>query len=173
MTAKFHTDPPGHPLNVPQTEEETIALLTASLTIVKARKAKRDEWSCPCCGTPTDSSYCEACSAFECGERDWNDPNIGTCLVPKHVAVWRTRHAAHYAGGGGHDLLTLEVTVPASKEAGTAMFDKRGVPRVEGLPAGFEYHSGHGEPGGTQRWRFVRTAPLSEGTCALCREVTR
>jgi hypothetical protein len=68
-------------LNTPQTEEETIALLTASLTIVKARKAKRDEFSCPCCGTPTDSSYCCVCITAGCGERAWNDPNIGTCLA--------------------------------------------------------------------------------------------
>lgn len=42
---------------------------------------KRDEFSCPCCGTPTDSHYCDACDKAECGERDYNDPNIGVCLA--------------------------------------------------------------------------------------------
>lgn len=31
---------------------------------------KRDEFSCPCCGVPTDSSECDECRAAECGEQD-------------------------------------------------------------------------------------------------------
>jgi hypothetical protein len=40
------------------------------------------DWpTCACCGTelPADGSWCAECEAAECGERDWNDPNIGTC----------------------------------------------------------------------------------------------
>jgi hypothetical protein len=43
-------------------------------------RAKRDEFSCPCCGTPTDSSYCAPCAAAECGEQDVGAPD--KCLVP-------------------------------------------------------------------------------------------
>ncbi len=39
-------------------------------------KTKRDEFSCPCCGTPTDSSYCAACDAAECGEQHVDSPDI-------------------------------------------------------------------------------------------------
>lgn len=77
---------------VPQTESEMIAALTASIARTKAQRAeaakarrearkvvaaflraskfaaKRDEFSCPRCGVGTDSSYCAACDAAECGE---------------------------------------------------------------------------------------------------------
>lgn len=36
----------------------------------------RDEWSCPCCGTPTDSSYCDACEKAECGEQHIDSPRV-------------------------------------------------------------------------------------------------
>jgi len=39
----------------------------------------RDEFSCPCCGVPTDSSYCAACEAAECGEQDVSAPDV--CLA--------------------------------------------------------------------------------------------
>jgi hypothetical protein len=135
---------------------------------------RRDEFTCCCCGVSTEETCCLACHVFECGERTAAEIDRDGCLVPKHVAVWRARHAAHYAGGGGHDLLTLEVTVPTSKDAGAAMFDARGVPRVEGLPPGFAYHSGHREPDGVQRWRFTKTDALSAGRCVHCppREVS-
>jgi hypothetical protein len=126
--------------------------------------AQRDEFSCPCCGVGTDSSYCVACEAFECGEQ-----NVGSnkCLVPPRVGAWRDEHAAHYEGGkGGHDLLTVEVTIPPGQET---PFNKRGEPEVRpaGLPMDFQYHSGHRD-GDWQRWRFVKTAPLSPGKCARC-----
>jgi len=56
---------------------------TASTPAVEKaqRRTKRDEWSCPCCGTPNDGSYCAPCVAAECGERDYDDPHIETCLV--------------------------------------------------------------------------------------------
>ena len=130
----------------------------------------RDEWSCPCCGTPNDSSYCLACLAFECGERDFNDPNIDKCLVPKNVVVMRSAHAAHYAPEHpekGHDLLIVEVVVPAGQET---PFNKRGEPDVRpvALPAEFKYHSGSRIPG-AQQWRFVKAVPLSQGKCGFCR----
>lgn len=37
---------------------------------------KRDEWCCPCCGTPTDSSYCAPCDAAECGEQHVDSPDV-------------------------------------------------------------------------------------------------
>lgn len=46
-------------------------------------RAKRDEFSCPCCGALTDSSYCEPCVAAECGERDHDAPDIDECLVER------------------------------------------------------------------------------------------
>lgn len=42
-----------------------------------------EEFSCPCCGEPTDGSYCLACDAAECGERDHDDPSINECLVQR------------------------------------------------------------------------------------------
>lgn len=39
-------------------------------------RTKRDEFSCPCCGTPTDSSYCAACEAAECGEQHVDSPDV-------------------------------------------------------------------------------------------------
>ena len=131
-------------------------------------RAKRDEWSCPCCGTPTDSSYCAACDAFECGEQDVSAPDA--CLVPSNVVVTRHAHAAHYGHGHparGHDLIAVEVIIRAGEET---PYNSRGEPEVRpaGLPAEFKYHSGSRIPGASQ-WRFVKTAPLSAGTCARCR----
>lgn len=128
--------------------------------------SKRDEFSCPCCGTPTDSSYCLGCQIFECGERD-----VGTaddCLIPETVAlVERAPHAAHYGNGNGHDLLIVEISVGRGKET---PFNGRGEPDVRpaALPADFRYHSGSRRDG-FQRWRFIKTAPLSPGKCGGCR----
>ena len=36
-------------------------------------RVKRDEYACPCCGVPTDSSHCGPCDAAECGEVDVAD----------------------------------------------------------------------------------------------------
>jgi hypothetical protein len=116
-----------------------------------------DEFSCPCCGTPTDSSYCAACEAFECGERDRDDPSIDTCLVPSGVKVWREEHAAHYAYGHpkrGHDLLWAEVAGPTNV-------------RPAGLSADFEFAIGN-RIGGVQTWLYTRKAPLSPGKCGRC-----
>ncbi len=41
-----------------------------------SRRSAREEFSCPCCGTPTDSSYCAACDAAECGEQHVDSPRI-------------------------------------------------------------------------------------------------
>lgn len=129
---------------------------------------KRDEFSCPCCGTPTDSSYCAACVAFECGERDVGAADV--CLVPSNVVVTRHAHAAHYAPehpARGHDLIAVEVVIKAGVET---PFNKRGEPDVRpaGLPSEFKYHSGSRIPGASQ-WRFVKTAPLSPGKCGRYR----
>jgi hypothetical protein len=131
-------------------------------------RSKRDEFSCPCCGTPTDSSYCEPCAAFECGEQDVSAPD--RCLVPSNVIVTRHPHAAHYMGNDvrGHDLIAVEVVIPAGQET---PFNSRGEPEVRptGLPVEFKYHSGSRIPGASL-WRFVKTAPLSPVRCPRCRE---
>lgn len=117
--------------------------------------AKRDEFSCPCCGAATDSSYCAACDAFECGEQAMGASDA--CLVTKGVVVTRARHAAHYAyshPGKGHDLLIVEVESPEQL-------------RPAGLPLSFAYHSGS-RINGVQTWRFTRIAPLSPGKCGRC-----
>lgn len=44
-----------------------------------AVKTKRDEWACPCCGMPTDSSYCQPCAKAECGECDYRSAPV--CMV--------------------------------------------------------------------------------------------
>ena len=49
-------------------------------TMANEKKTKRDEFSCPCCGTPTDSSYCVPCDAAECGEVDVADES-GLCAA--------------------------------------------------------------------------------------------
>lgn len=41
--------------------------------------ATSEEFSCPCCGTPTDSSYCEPCDAAECGEAHYR--SASPCMV--------------------------------------------------------------------------------------------
>lgn len=59
---------------------------------------KRDEFSCPCCGTPTDSSYCEACTKAECGERNTDDPRVcfvGTRSKAQMISELRTCLAAY------------------------------------------------------------------------------
>lgn len=174
----------------PQTETEMIAALTASIARTKAQRAeaakarrearkvvasflraskvaaKRDEFSCPCCGVGTDSSYCLACEVFECGEQDVSSPDV--CLVPKNVRVSRALHAAHYEGSGnrGHDLLVVEIAIPAGQET---PFNNRGEPdaRPAGLPMDFRYHSGS-RNAVAQVWRFIKTAPLSPGRCSRC-----
>ena len=142
--------------------------MTASTTSSdekKARKTKRDEFSCPCCGVGTDSSYCLACEVFECGEQDVSAPDV--CLAPKNVTVTRHAHAAHYADGRGHDVIAVDVILPNGSET---PFNSRGEPEVRppALPFEFKYHSGSRIPG-AQQWRFMKTAPLSPGKCARCR----
>ena len=39
-------------------------------------RTKRDEFGCPCCGVPTDSSYCAACDEAECGEQHIDSPDV-------------------------------------------------------------------------------------------------
>jgi hypothetical protein len=134
---------------------------------VSARRAKRDEWSCPCCGGSTDGGYCEACLAFECGEQHVDSPD--SCLVPRNVVVTRHAHAAHYSPehpARGHDLIVVEVIIRAGEET---PFNSRGEPEVRppGLPSEFKYHSGSRIPGASS-WRFVKTAPLSPGRCGRC-----
>ena len=131
----------------------------------------RDEFSCCCCGVGTDGTTCEACGVFECGERTAEEIERDGCLVPKNVVVTRHAHAAHYAPehpARGHDLIAVEVVIRAGEET---PFNSRGEPEVRpvGLPAEFKYHSGSRIHGASQ-WRFVKTAPLSPGKCARCRE---
>lgn len=116
--------------------------------------SKRDEYSCPCCGTPTDGWYCVACDAFECGERDVTDAE--PCLVPAGVAVARERHAAHYEGNGrkGHDL--FYVTFAGETNS-----------RPANLPPDATYLQGF-SANGKQQWQYVRPAPLSPGRCPRC-----
>lgn len=74
-------------------------------------------------------------------------------------------HAAHYEGGGGHDLewITIEPTV--------VEYSRRGLPCLPTnvqLPHGFEFHSGSVTKAGVQQWHFCRRAPLSQGRCGRC-----
>lgn len=62
------------------------------------RKMKRDEFSCPCCGDPTDSSYCAPCIEAECGERDVNDPTIETCLAESKPAAVKVISGIRFMG---------------------------------------------------------------------------
>ncbi len=73
------------------------------------------------------------------------------------VEAGRERHAAHYAGknGGGHDL---EWWVYPQAE-------RHPVP--EQIPANAEWNVGFLR-NGIQYWKYIRVAPLSEGTCRLC-----
>lgn len=84
------------------------------------------------------------------------------------VTVERARHAAHYEGGGGHDLLTLEVEMPASR---LTRYNRRGEPDARPLGLGYEweYHSGSREAD-TQRWCYIKRVPLDLGTCERCRK---
>lgn len=132
----------------------------------KQHKTARDEFSCCCCGIETEMTTCEACGVFECGERTAEEIERDGCLAPENVAVWRTRHAAHYANGGGHDLLTVEATVGPQRPT---FFNQRGEPRrPERLPFEFQYHSGHRDSDGWQRWRWTRSVPMSHGSCSTC-----
>lgn len=58
-------------------------------------KTKRDEWACPCCGVPTDSSYCAPCIEAECGEQDVSAPD--SCLVSGTLDVSPAEHARQLA----------------------------------------------------------------------------
>lgn len=129
----------------------------------------RDEFSCCCCGAETDSTVCEACAAFGCDERTTEEIDAVGCLVPRNVTVNRARHAAHYEGGGGHDLLTATIVMPAGRET---LYSRRGEPdaRPLGLGREWEYHSGSRETDGRQRYRYVKRAPLDMGTCERCRK---
>lgn len=115
---------------------------------------KRDEFTCCCCGTSTEDTCCDACTAFECGERAAEAVDRDGCLVPKGITIHRARHAAHYAYAGGHDLLIVETTSTQNE-------------RPKGLPSDFEYHSGS-RINGVQKWRYTRSVPLSPGTCERC-----
>lgn len=116
-------------------------------------KTKRDEFSCPCCGTPTDGWYCVECQAFDCGEQS---AGVDNCLVPKGVSVALERHAAHYMGqpGKGHDLFFFTFQAP-SKD------------RPAGLPLDAEYLQGF-VANGEQWWQYVKKAPFSPGRCRRC-----
>lgn len=123
-------------------------------------KAKRDEFSCPCCGEPTDSGYCDACDAFDCGERSVEEAEHFGCLVPRGVKVTRERHAAHYMPGDGHrarghDLFYIAFRAP------------KNTTRPHWMPPFAEYHVGFVERG-EQWWQYVRKAPLSPGKCPRC-----
>lgn len=80
------------------------------------KRVKRDEFSCPCCGTPTDSSYCVSCDEAECGERNANDPNIETCLAGQAVAHVARLTAAAAALADGAAIFSARVSFWLSTE---------------------------------------------------------
>lgn len=55
--------------------ERVVAAFLSASHQERARD-KRDEFSCPCCGARTDSSYCAACDAAKCGEQHVDSPRI-------------------------------------------------------------------------------------------------
>lgn len=61
----------------------------------------------------------------------------------------REQHAAHYQGGGGHDLEVWTTRIP------------------EATPAHVEYHYGYVKDG-VQYTIWARHAPLSGPPCARC-----
>jgi hypothetical protein len=82
------------------------------------------------------------------------------------ITYSRVPHAAHYGyshPAKGHDLEQWDVA-DIGRHVGS------GNPlRPEGVPSDAEYRCGYLAKDGSQRWLFVRTAPLSEGTCEWCR----
>lgn len=69
------------------------------------RRAKRDEWSCPCCGKPNDSSYCEKCRAAGCGSQDYRDTSDRCAAEPLPrgwVALGECYERVQLNGGGIH-----------------------------------------------------------------------
>lgn len=53
--------------------------MSAAPLDVPGAYATSDEFSCPCCGIPTDSSYCAPCAAATCGEHDYR--TVGVCMA--------------------------------------------------------------------------------------------
>ena len=70
------------------------------------------------------------------------------------------RHAAHYGyshPARGHDLHQWD-----AKQA-------FGEPRPDGVPRDAEKHSGYIDSDGNAHTIFVKTAPLSDGECPMCK----
>lgn len=78
--------------------------------------------------------------------------NEGTGAITRYT---RTPHAAHYEGGGGHDLEIWD----AVREWND--------PRPACVPADAERHHGYLDDQKQQHVVFTRTAPLS-GSCPRC-----
>jgi len=67
----------------------------------------------------------------------------------------RSKHAAHYQGGGGHDLEQWSFLAERNE-------------RPADVPSDAEYHHGFLAQNGDQGWVYVRKAPMSDGACAWC-----
>lgn len=52
-------------------------------------RVKRDEFSCPCCGTPTDGSFCGPCDAADCGSESVYDAS-DICVASLLAKGWRS-----------------------------------------------------------------------------------
>jgi hypothetical protein len=91
-----------------------------------AMKTERDEFSCPCCGTPTDSSYCSPCVDAGCGERDFDDPNIETCLAEESKRLAENERKAKLYDAAisslRNALADFEAKWKARDDAGTVYF---------------------------------------------------
>ncbi len=70
----------------------------------------------------------------------------------------REAHAAHYQGGGGHDLEKWDYT---GWEPPTHI----------GRPPGTEFAHGYIDPHGVKHWVYTRRAPLSNVYCSRCAHV--
>lgn len=71
------------------------------------------------------------------------------------------RHAAHYLGGGGHDLEQWDVS-------GTAWRPYSLVVERPDVPSSASYAYGYIDKNGEQHWVFTRVCPLDAGTCERC-----
>jgi hypothetical protein len=76
----------------------------------------------------------------------------------------RTPHAAHYAGGGGHDLEQWDIKSPLPPN--------RAMLTALGVPYAALYHVGYLDANGAQHWTYTLQAPLTGDRCARCPSLT-
>jgi hypothetical protein len=70
--------------------------------------------------------------------------------------ITRTIHAAHTGPRTGWDLEQIDVAADT----------RESIPYgTDGIPYGFEYHSGYRDASGAQHWLFTREAPFSVLSC--------